>query len=136
MDDGLEEAARVLIGRGRRRRAELGEQSRELRAPRRIERGECIERRAERFGPRTERQDLLAHAAVAGLSRPAPYNRRVTFVVRVSADGPAGITGIVERVTTGEKHRFHGLEALAPLLAALIAVEAGATPAGPEEVSS
>jgi hypothetical protein len=37
-----------------------------------------------------------------------------TFIVRVTADG--AIAGTVERVRTGEKHRFRGLESLAALI--------------------
>lgn len=45
----------------------------------------------------------------------------MTFIVRIARAEDAGLTGIVERVRTGEKHRFHGLEELAPLLARLLA---------------
>lgn len=47
----------------------------------------------------------------------------LTFILRLTTDGAGPVSGIVERVKTGEKHRFHGLDALAPLLAQLVAVE-------------
>jgi hypothetical protein len=51
----------------------------------------------------------------------------MTFIVRVSVDEAGGVTGILERVQTGQKKRFQGLEAIGPLIAQMIA----ATGAGP-----
>ena len=56
----------------------------------------------------------------------------MTFIVRVSIDEAAGVTGIIERLQTGQKKRFQGLEAIGPLIAQMIA----ATGAGPNPRSS
>lgn len=40
----------------------------------------------------------------------------VTLIVRLSVDAAGRLTGVVERVRTGEKQRFHGVEALGPLV--------------------
>jgi len=52
-----------------------------------------------------------------------PMPRMKTFVVRVSGHEPDELTGTVERVQTGEKHRFRGADALAGLIARLAAPE-------------
>lgn len=50
--------------------------------------------------------------------------RSVTFVVRV-ARGPDGrLAGVVERVRTGEKHRFEDPGAIGPLIERMIDEEA------------
>jgi hypothetical protein len=41
----------------------------------------------------------------------------MTFIVRLSRDETGRLTGIVERVRTGQKERFEGLAAIAPLIA-------------------
>ena len=51
----------------------------------------------------------------------------MTFIVRVSVDDAGGITGIVERVQTGQKRRFEGIEAIGPLIARML----GGTGPGP-----
>jgi hypothetical protein len=56
----------------------------------------------------------------------------MTFIVRVSVDEATGVTGILERVQTGQKKRFQGLEAIGPLIAQMIA----APGAGPNPRSS
>ena len=43
--------------------------------------------------------------------------RLMTFIVRLSLDAAGRFTGIVERVSTGEKERFQSVEALSPLVA-------------------
>ena len=45
----------------------------------------------------------------------------MTFIVRVSVDGAGGVSGIVERVQTGQKKRFEGIEAIGPLIARMLA---------------
>jgi len=45
---------------------------------------------------------------------------QITFVVRVSTDRAGVIAGVVERVRTGEKARFQGLEDLGALIARMI----------------
>lgn len=46
----------------------------------------------------------------------SPYNRLMTFVVRVTVDEAGRMSGIVERVRTGEKERFEGVEAIGSLI--------------------
>lgn len=41
----------------------------------------------------------------------------MTFVVRLSRDEAGRVTGIVERVRTGEKARFEGVAAIATVIA-------------------
>lgn len=51
-----------------------------------------------------------------------------TFVVRVRR-GPLGdVTGVVEAVRTGERQRFQGLEAIGPLIDAMLAGSSDAAP--------
>jgi len=56
----------------------------------------------------------------------------MTFIVRLTVDDSGTVSGIVERVLTGEKHRFQSLDALRDLIAAMAvipgAVIAGETP--------
>ncbi len=40
----------------------------------------------------------------------------MTFILRLSVDEAGRVTGIIERVKTREKQRFHGLEAIGPLI--------------------
>ena len=47
----------------------------------------------------------------------------MTFIVRLSTDADGRITGIVERVRNGQKERFHGLDAIASLLARMARAE-------------
>ena len=54
----------------------------------------------------------------------------MTFIVRVAVDEAGGVTGIVERVQTGQKTRFEGTEAIGQLIAGMLA-GAGTGP-GPE----
>lgn len=46
-----------------------------------------------------------------------------TFVVRIAREPAGGVSGVVERVRTGEKARFRGLEAVGGVLAAMMAAE-------------
>ena len=50
------------------------------------------------------------------LSRPAH-----TFIVRVTSADAGEVAGTVERVRTGERHRFRGADALTSLIAQLAA---------------
>jgi hypothetical protein len=43
----------------------------------------------------------------------------VSFIVRLTRDEDGGLSGVVERVRTGEKHRVHEVEAIGPLIARL-----------------
>ena len=45
----------------------------------------------------------------------------MTFIVRLSPANGGRLTGVVERVRTGEKHRFDGLDDLGAVLALAVA---------------
>jgi len=45
---------------------------------------------------------------------------RVTFIVRVTRDERGHVSGIVERVRTGEKEQFREVEALGALIARMV----------------
>lgn len=47
-------------------------------------------------------------------------SRRASFVVRVSRDGAGRLSGVVERVRTGEKRRFQDLDAVSRLIARML----------------
>jgi len=51
-----------------------------------------------------------------------------TFILRLTQDAAGGVTGVVERVRTGAKHRFESREALCRLLRDLLANEEGCQP--------
>lgn len=48
-----------------------------------------------------------------------------TLIVRIVQDDAGRLSGVVERVRTGEKVRFHGLETLSRAVAALLAIGTG-----------
>ena len=56
----------------------------------------------------------------------------MTFVLRITEAGPH-VTGVVERVRTGEKHRFVGIDAVGPLIARLMAQEFAAAAGQPRQ---
>jgi len=43
----------------------------------------------------------------------------LTFIVRLTLGDGGALSGVVERVRTGQKERFHGVVALAELIAAM-----------------
>lgn len=47
----------------------------------------------------------------------------ITFILRLSIDDSRRVTGIVERVKTGEKERFHGIEAISAVVARMVTGE-------------
>jgi hypothetical protein len=47
------------------------------------------------------------------------------FVVRASRDASGRVTGVVERVATGEKARFQGVEAMGELIQQMLARRRG-----------
>jgi len=49
----------------------------------------------------------------------------LTFIVRLTRDDRGGLSGVVERVRSGEKQRFHGVAALAEIIAAMAERENG-----------
>jgi hypothetical protein len=51
-------------------------------------------------------------------------DRALTFIVRVTLADGGEIAGTVERVRTGEKHRFTGVDALGTLIVQIVAHEA------------
>jgi len=62
-----------------------------------------------------------------------PARGSLTFIVRISPSRDGRLTGVVERVRTGEKHRFEGLDGLGAVLARAVATAAdsGATGSTP-----
>lgn len=55
-------------------------------------------------------------------------SRRSTFVVRIDRDDGGNVTGVIERVRTGEKEPFRGLESIGGLIARMLEAEGGPTP--------
>jgi len=51
-------------------------------------------------------------------------DRALAFIVRVTPAHGGEIAGTVERVRTGEKHRFSGVDALGALIVRIVADEA------------
>jgi hypothetical protein len=49
-----------------------------------------------------------------------PTDTLIAFVVRVHWTGADEVTGVVERVRTGEKHRFHAVAEVGPLIAEML----------------
>lgn len=60
---------------------------------------------------------LVTPAVYSGSMQSEPSS--TTFIVRVTVTEDGVVNGIVERPKTGEKHRFHGAEALGGLIALL-----------------
>jgi hypothetical protein len=50
----------------------------------------------------------------------ARTNGPIAFIVRVSVDTEGGVTGVVERVRTGQKERVHGLDEIGRVIASMI----------------
>jgi hypothetical protein len=44
----------------------------------------------------------------------------MTFIVRIRQDDAGRLSGVLERVRTGEKVQFHGLETLSSAIASLL----------------
>ena len=49
----------------------------------------------------------------------------ITLILRIRQDDAGQLSGVVERVRTGEKVRFHGLENLSRTVASLLATHEG-----------
>lgn len=47
----------------------------------------------------------------------------MTFIVRITRDEAGRLTGVVERVRTGEKARFDGLDGIAAAIARMVAAD-------------
>jgi hypothetical protein len=56
----------------------------------------------------------------------------MTLIVRLERDRAGAIRGVIERVRTGRKERFNGMEGLVALVARFVAQEPDATPAPPQ----
>jgi hypothetical protein len=52
-------------------------------------------------------------------------SRRSTFVVRIDQHDGGNVTGVIERVRTGEKEPFRGLESIGGLIARMLEAEGG-----------
>lgn len=50
---------------------------------------------------------------------------RVSFVVRVVQERPGEVSGVIERVATGAKEPFSGVEAIGPVIARMLGRGAG-----------
>ena len=48
-----------------------------------------------------------------------PPRQPLTFIVRITLGDGGVLSGVIERVRSGEKQRFHGAAALAELIAAM-----------------
>jgi hypothetical protein len=55
---------------------------------------------------------------------PEDLGEYTTLIVRIRQDDAGRLSGVVERVRTGEKVRFHGLETLSRAVASLLATSA------------
>jgi hypothetical protein len=53
--------------------------------------------------------------------------RRASFVVRLVRDGRGTVSGVIERVATGAKEAFHGLEAIGPTIGRMAESQPAAT---------
>ena len=51
--------------------------------------------------------------------------RKVTLVLRLSLREGGQVTGVVERVSTGEKRQIHDLEAIGPVITGMVLNERG-----------
>lgn len=58
--------------------------------------------------------------------------KRVSFVVRVTLDGRGEVNGVIERVATGAKEAFTGMEAIGRAIAQMLQRERALPLAGPE----
>jgi hypothetical protein len=61
----------------------------------------------------------------SGRMEPAEHpGEYTTLIVRIRQDDAGQLSGVVERVRTGEKVRFHGLETLSRAVASLLTTAA------------
>jgi hypothetical protein len=61
--------------------------------------------------------------------------RRASFIVRVVRDSQGKVSGVIERVATGAKEAFQGMEAIGPLIDRMVQGE-GTDPPAPREKPS
>jgi hypothetical protein len=45
---------------------------------------------------------------------------RISFIVRVVFDSQGNVSGVIERVSTGAKEAFHGVEAIGAVIARML----------------
>lgn len=55
----------------------------------------------------------------------------MTLILRLSIPAAGRVSGTVERVRTGEKERFEGIESLSPLVARMLQKRTHACDSGP-----
>jgi hypothetical protein len=55
--------------------------------------------------------------------------RRASFIVRVVRGRRGKVSGVVERVATGAKEAFQGIEAIGPVIARMVQREEAGVPA-------
>jgi hypothetical protein len=71
------------------------------------------------YNRREERR--MNHGEGSGHMEPAEHpGEHTTLIVRIRQDDAGQLSGVVERVKTGEKVRFHGLETLSRAVASLL----------------
>ena len=61
--------------------------------------------------------------------------KRASFIVRATEDGGGRITGVIERVSTGAKEAFSGLEAIGQVIRRMLGSD-GLTPEAPPPIPS
>jgi hypothetical protein len=59
-----------------------------------------------------------------GMEPPEDLGEYTTLIVRIRQDDAGRLSGVVERVRTGAKMRFHGLETLSRAVASLLSITA------------
>jgi hypothetical protein len=63
------------------------------------------------------------------MDRDLPVDGRISFIVRVARGERARLTGVVERVGTGEKHRFASVAEVSRIIERIVAAEQDDRPA-------
>ena len=58
-----------------------------------------------------------------------PVDARVSFIVRIVRRDRGPMTGVVEHVGTGEKHRFAGVTEMGQIIERIVAAEPDESPA-------
>jgi hypothetical protein len=59
-------------------------------------------------------------------------SRRASFIIRVVRDRHGSVSGVIERVATGAKEAFQGVDAIGPVIAGMLARETTNPPTGAE----
>jgi hypothetical protein len=72
-----------------------------------------------------ERTPMDDRAGRRGMEPTEDLGEYTTFIVRVRQDDAGQLSGVVERVRTGEKVPFHGLQTLSRAVASLLSSVAG-----------